>query len=166
MTQFKILTGVPPHYTQMASMWWLAYSWVETAGLSHFLAKLHFGGFGGNFLVSINSGTPEFTSVPLELHPKPQEAKKIVFPTYIQAPVQISSAMSGSFINIHENLFSHFHFSFCYSLFISEQLKWPLTTLAYKSFLNLLTYLSRIKSYSWKLCSRQMIFLDISYCIP
>ena len=41
--QLKILTRVLPHYTQMVSMWWLAYSWEETAELTGFLENFTLG---------------------------------------------------------------------------------------------------------------------------
>lgn len=41
--QLRRLTRMLPHYTQMVSMWWLAYSWEATAGLTDFLENFPLG---------------------------------------------------------------------------------------------------------------------------
>lgn len=57
----KALTRVIPHYPQMASVQWLAYSWEKTAALTECLAKLHFEGFGREFSASAHPRVHERT---------------------------------------------------------------------------------------------------------
>lgn len=152
--QFKSLTIALPHYTQMVSLWWLAHSWEETTGLTDFFRKLHLGRFGENFLSSTNSGVSEFTSVQCELYHKPPKRPRRLYATIDnQAPPSGLISHVWCFYQHLWKLIFHFYFSFHYSLSVGEWLWWTVTTLACKFFLSLfLTYLCRVRSYSWRLC--------------
>lgn len=118
----------------MVSMEWLAYSWEETAGLTDFLAKLHFGGFSENFLSSTNAGTPEVTSVWFDLYPKPQKrSRRLYAPRDIQAPPSGLTSHVRLFSQCPRKLIFLFLLSFHHNFLTGEWLKQIVTNLPQSS---------------------------------
>jgi hypothetical protein len=57
----KFLIRGPPHYKQIVSIWWLAYSWDETAGLTDFLPNFTLGDLVGIFGLYIAQSSPWYS---------------------------------------------------------------------------------------------------------
>lgn len=76
--QLKILTRVLPRYTQMVAMWWLAYSWEETADLTGFLENFTLGDLVRTFYPPQIQGPQSSPVCSLSPTKTTGEAKKIL----------------------------------------------------------------------------------------